>query len=59
VRLRTARADDDADLIRLAALDCARPLAGPAIVAEGNGGVVAALRGRPPMRRLALRGAER
>jgi hypothetical protein len=42
VLLRTARADD-ADLIRLAALDCARPLAGPALVAEENGATVAAL----------------
>ena len=43
VLLRTARADDDADLLRLAALDGARPLAGPALVAEENGAIVAAL----------------
>jgi hypothetical protein len=38
-----ARADDDADLVRLAALDGARPLARPALVAEENGAIVAAL----------------
>lgn len=43
VLLRTARADDEADLIRLAALDDARPLAGPALVAEENGAIAAAL----------------
>jgi hypothetical protein len=43
VLLRTARADDDADLIRLAALDSARPLAGPALVAEQDDAIVAAL----------------
>jgi hypothetical protein len=43
VLLRAARADDDADLIRLAALDSARPLDGPALVAEENGAIVAAL----------------
>jgi hypothetical protein len=43
VLLRTARADDDADLIRVAELDSAPPLAGPALVAEENGEVVAAL----------------
>jgi len=43
VLLRTARADDDTDLIRVAALDGARPLAGPALVAEENGVIVAAL----------------
>jgi hypothetical protein len=43
VLLRTARADDDVDLLRLAALDGARPLAGPALIAEENGVVVAAL----------------
>jgi hypothetical protein len=43
VLLRTARADDDADLIRLAELDCARPLPGPALVAEENGALAAAL----------------
>jgi hypothetical protein len=41
--LRAACADDGADLIRLAALDSARPLAGPALVAEENGAIVAAL----------------
>jgi hypothetical protein len=43
VVLRTARADDDANLVRLAALDSAQPLAGPALVAEENGAIVAAL----------------
>jgi hypothetical protein len=43
VLLRTARGDDDADLLRLAALDGARPLAGQALVAEENGAIVAAL----------------
>jgi hypothetical protein len=43
VLLRTARADDDTELIRLAELDSARPLAGPAIIAEENGAIVAAL----------------
>jgi hypothetical protein len=43
VLLRKARAADDADLMRLAALDSARPLAGPALVAEENGAIVAAL----------------
>jgi hypothetical protein len=43
VLLRTARADDDADLVCLAALDSARPLAGPALVAEENGAIVAAV----------------
>jgi hypothetical protein len=41
--LRTARADDDADLIRLAELEGERPLAGPALIAEENGAIVAAL----------------
>jgi hypothetical protein len=43
VLLRRARADDAADLSRLAALDSARPLTGPALVAEENGAIVAAL----------------
>jgi hypothetical protein len=43
VLLRAARDDDGADLIRLAALDGAPPLAGPALVAEENGVIVAAL----------------
>lgn len=43
VVLRTARADDDPDLIRLAALDSARPLQAPALVAEKDGTIVAAL----------------
>jgi hypothetical protein len=38
-----ARADDDADLVRLAALDSALPLAGPALIAEENGAIAAAL----------------
>jgi hypothetical protein len=43
VLLRTARADDDTDLVRLAELEGARPLAGPALVAEENGAILAAL----------------
>jgi hypothetical protein len=43
VLLRTARAADDSDLIRLAELDGARPLEGPAVVAEESGQIVAAL----------------
>jgi hypothetical protein len=43
VLLRMARAEDAADLARLAALDTARPLAGPALVAVENGAIVAAL----------------
>jgi hypothetical protein len=43
VLLRAARPADDAELVRLAALDGARPLAGPALVAEENGAIVAAL----------------
>ena len=43
VLLRMARADDHADLVRLAALDSALPLAGPALIAEENGAIVAAL----------------
>jgi hypothetical protein len=43
VSLRPACADDAADLLRLAALDEARPLVGPALVAEENGAIVAAL----------------
>jgi hypothetical protein len=43
VLLRTACIDDNAGLLRLAALDSARPLAGPSLVAEENGTIVAAL----------------
>jgi hypothetical protein len=43
VLLRAAGADDDADLIRLAELESARPLPGPALIAEENGAIVAAL----------------
>jgi hypothetical protein len=43
VLLRTAGADDAAALARLAALDSARPLPGPALVAEENAVIVAAL----------------
>jgi hypothetical protein len=43
VLLRTADADDDAALLRLAGLEGARPLAGPALVAEEEGTIVAAL----------------
>jgi hypothetical protein len=92
--LRIARPDDDAALVRLAALEGAPPLAGPVLVAEENGAIAAALclstacavadpfvpsahlvellrqhaarrhapaaapRGRHPLPRLALRGAE-
>ena len=41
VLLRVARDDDE--LVRLAELDSARPLAGPALVAETDGAIVAAL----------------
>jgi hypothetical protein len=43
VVLRRARAGDEAGLARLAALDSARPLPGPAFVAEEDGEIVAAL----------------
>jgi hypothetical protein len=43
VLLRKAHPVDDADLTRLAELDSARPLAGPALIAERNGAIVAAL----------------
>ena len=43
VLLRSARADDVAGLIRLAELDSAPPLSGPALIAEQNGAIVAAL----------------
>jgi hypothetical protein len=43
VLIRVARADDGADLARLAALDSAPPLAEPALVAEQNGAIAAAL----------------
>jgi hypothetical protein len=43
VFLRMASADDDIDLVRLANLDSALPLAGPVLVAEENGAIVAAL----------------
>jgi hypothetical protein len=43
VLLRTARADDAGDLVRLAALDSSHPLPGPALVAEENEAIVAAL----------------
>jgi hypothetical protein len=43
VLLRMARGDDDAALVRLAALDSAHPLDGPALLAEENGALVAAL----------------
>jgi hypothetical protein len=43
VILRTARADDDTDLIRLSSLASAHPPAGPALIAEANGAIVAAL----------------
>jgi hypothetical protein len=43
VVLRRAHAEDEAGLVRLAALDSALPLAGPAFVAEQNGAIVAAL----------------
>jgi hypothetical protein len=43
VLLRKTRAADDVALVRLAALDSARPLKRPALVAEENGAIVAAL----------------
>jgi hypothetical protein len=43
VLLRTACVADNAGLLRLAALDSARPLAGPSLVAEENDTIVAAL----------------
>jgi hypothetical protein len=43
VLLRRARPEDDADLSRLVELDCALPLAGPVLVAEEGGAIVAAL----------------
>jgi hypothetical protein len=43
VMLRMACAGDAADLIRLTELDGARPLPGPAFVAEEKGAIVAAL----------------
>jgi hypothetical protein len=43
VVLRRARPDDATALVRLGALASARPLAGPALVAEENGTIVAAL----------------
>jgi hypothetical protein len=43
VLLRSARAEDHADLSRLVELDCALPLAGPVLVAEEGGAIVAAL----------------
>jgi hypothetical protein len=43
VLLRSASADDDADLICLAALDSGTPLPGPVLVAEQSGAIVAAL----------------
>src|SRR4051794_32517698 len=41
--IRVATRFDDADLRRLAALDSARPLAGPVIVAQSDGRIDAAL----------------
>jgi hypothetical protein len=43
VSLRPARPEDDEALVLLAALDSARPLTGPALVATENGAIVAAL----------------
>ena len=43
ILLRAARAGDAAALARLAALDSARPLPGPSLVAEADGALVAAL----------------
>src|SRR5688572_15017905 len=43
VLLRLANEDEAADLLRLALLDGARPLGGPALVAVENGSIVAAL----------------
>lgn len=43
ITIRTSRRDDAGDLLRLAALDSARPIEGEALVAEVNGRVRAAL----------------
>ena len=41
--LRAARPDDEPELISLATVDSAPPLPGPALVAEDDGAIVAAL----------------
>ncbi len=43
ITVRPASGADDAELTRLAALDSAEPLAGPSLVAEQDGRIVAAL----------------
>lgn len=43
ITLRTSKAADAEQLLRLAALDSAEPLAGPALLAEVDGQVCAAL----------------
>lgn len=43
ISIRTARSDDEAALRRLAALDSADPIAGPALMAEVDGELRAAL----------------
>src|SRR5262245_60227322 len=43
VLLRTARAEDDADVSRLIEVACALPFEGPVLVAEEGGAIVAAL----------------
>ena len=50
VTVRLARPADESDLARLAALDSAAPLRGPALVAEVDSGLIAAMpldAGRP------------
>jgi hypothetical protein len=43
VVIRSAHSEDEVALARLAELDSARPLTGPALVAEAGGRIVAAL----------------
>jgi hypothetical protein len=50
ITVRRSRSGDEAALERLAALDSARPLRGPALIAESGGRILAALplrSGRP------------
>jgi hypothetical protein len=43
ITIRKSTASDSADLSRLAELDSARPLSGPALIAEHRGHAVAAI----------------
>ena len=43
IMIRTSEATDAGELLRLAALDSAEPIGGPALVAEVNGSLRAAL----------------